>query len=171
MAYLFSFWAKTPASGFSVMTILGVISGKIEGTNSTSRYLANKINTLYLYKLSDLQDFQLRLLCGFVWVLRLLLILQLSLLDQQSNIYLCSYQHSILDGQLWLLHRYFMISTIDMLGGGPKFLIQMIICHQVSSILLQIQLENNVCSSGIDKDTVKKFCSMFNSNPMTIFNK
>ena len=28
MAYLFSFWAKTPASGFSVMTILGVISGK-----------------------------------------------------------------------------------------------------------------------------------------------
>ena len=28
MAYLFSFWAKTPASGFSVMTILGVIAGK-----------------------------------------------------------------------------------------------------------------------------------------------
>merc|ERR1719334_2638152 len=32
MAYLFSFWAKTPASGFSVMTILGVISGLIATT-------------------------------------------------------------------------------------------------------------------------------------------
>ena len=38
MAYLFSFWANTPASGFSVMTILGVISGK----NTT-----NKVNEIF----------------------------------------------------------------------------------------------------------------------------
>ena len=29
LAYLFSFWAKTSASGFSIMTILGVFSGKL----------------------------------------------------------------------------------------------------------------------------------------------
>ena len=40
MAYLFSFWAKTPASGFSVMTILGIVSGKkIKGFNVTFAYL------------------------------------------------------------------------------------------------------------------------------------
>ena len=40
MAYLFSFWAKTPASGFSVMTILGIVSGKkIKGFKVTFSYL------------------------------------------------------------------------------------------------------------------------------------
>ena len=40
MAYLFSFWAKTPASGFSVMTILGIVSGKkIKGFKVTFAYL------------------------------------------------------------------------------------------------------------------------------------
>ena len=34
MSYLFSFWAKTPASGFSILTIIGVISGKIRNAVS-----------------------------------------------------------------------------------------------------------------------------------------